>query len=194
MGTLLDVIGSVVIGGALLMMLFTFTAQLQETSQRSLYTATMVDHMDQAAIKINNLFSLAGIGLSADSTCIVADSNKVTFRTYWDYNNNVLTDSPHSIQLKLDTVTHPILGTAIIITQDGTQLTDLGYILYIEYLKFNYYNKWGQVTTNPSAVRSVDVLLTFRRDAPSLVNRPLRTNIQLRCFFMNSYLRMGHSV
>ncbi|MEN6444671.1 MAG: hypothetical protein ABFC98_01340 [Candidatus Cloacimonas sp.] len=194
MGTLLDVIGSVVTGGMLLVMLFTFTVQLQETTQRSLYTATMVDHMDQSAININNLFSLAGIGLPADSTCVVADSNKVTFRTCWDYNGNTITDSPHSIQLKLGTITHPILGTAIVISQDGTMLNNLGYILYIESLKFKYYNKLGQVTTTPSAVRSVDVYLTFRRDAPSLINRPLRTNIQLRCFFMNSYLRMGHSI
>ncbi|MCB5256559.1 MAG: hypothetical protein LHW63_03505, partial [Candidatus Cloacimonetes bacterium] len=77
MSVLLDVIGSVLIGGMLLVMIFTFTTQLGETTQRAIYTSTMIDYMDQAGTKINALVALAGIGIDEDEVVVTADSTRL---------------------------------------------------------------------------------------------------------------------
>ncbi|MCK9309067.1 MAG: hypothetical protein M0P99_02205 [Candidatus Cloacimonetes bacterium] len=188
MSVLLDVLGSVIIGAMLLMMMTTFQIQLQESSQRILYVATMVDNMDMAATKINKTFALAGIGMPVDSVCVIAETNRVAFKTFWDCNSDTLSTTRHTIEIKIaDTANN--YGKALIISQDGTPMTNAGYIFYIEAISFIYYNKSDVVTNSAGTVRSADVLLTFRRDSNGAGNRPLRTNIQVKCYFMNSYLQ-----
>ncbi len=188
MSVLLDVIGSVIIGGTLILMMMTFQLQLQETSQRVLYASSMIEHMDAAASKLNKVFSLAGIGIPVDSICVTAQSSRVVLKTFWDCNSDTLSGARHNIEIKLAT-TNTQYGRALEITQDGTALEDLGYIMYVESVSFVYYDRNGSVTTTSANVRSADVLLTFRRDSSWRPDRPLRTTIQIKCFLMNSYLQ-----
>jgi hypothetical protein len=188
MGVLLDVLGSIVIGAMLIMMMFTFQIQMQESSQRILYVASMVEHMDMAATKVNKTFALAGIGIPSDSVCVTAGTNRVVFKTFWNCDSDTLSATRNTIEMRIADVANPY-GKALIITQNGTPLTDNGYIFYIEAMSIRYYDKNDAVTTTPGLVRSADFLLTFRRDSPWNPNSPLRTNIQVKCFFMNSYLK-----
>ncbi|MCB5271659.1 MAG: hypothetical protein LHW56_07420 [Candidatus Cloacimonetes bacterium] len=207
MSVLLDIIGSVVIGGMLLMMLFTFSTQLTETAQRAIYTSTMIDYMDQAGSKVNALIALAGIGIPADDVVKTALSDRMEFRTMWSYDLDVLTPDEHIIELKVEPGISD-LGEVIAIRQDGVLLTNpayvdsltyvesglvkyYGYILFVESMRFKYFDKNDAITNNKPDIRSAGIELGFKRDSVGLVSRPLRTSLYIRCFFMNSYMRMG---
>ena len=58
-------------------------------------------------------------------------------------------------------------------------------------LGLNYYNLAGAATTTLKDIMSAEILLTFRRDSPWRPAQPLRSNLQLKCFFMNAYLQEG---
>ncbi len=213
MSVLLDIIGSVIIGGMLLLMIFTFTTQLTETAQRAIYTATMIDYMDQAGTKINALIALAGIGIPVEDVVVYANSDSLVFRTKWSYDQDVLTEDIHTIHLKVEPGTND-LGNVITIKQDNnlisnpayisyidtyvdaTKVRYYGYILYVDSLKFKYFDAMDTEIVNPNittrkSIISTGIELGFKRDAVGLVNRPLRTSLYIRCFFMNSYLRIG---
>lgn len=190
MNIMIDLIGSAMIAGLLILMMITFQYQLRDTAQRTLYTATMVDHMDLACTKINKVIAMAGVGMPADSAVVVAEPSRLIFRTYWSYPENQLTDNVHSIMLRLAS-TGTDFGRTLIIAQDGVTIHDADYIFYISDVSFIYYNLAGQVTTTPRQVRSVDARLTFTRAAPLASERNIETRIQIRCFIMNSYLKGG---
>lgn len=188
MNVILDLIGSAMIASLLILMMITFQYQLRDTAERTLFTATMIDHMDAAASKLNSVIALAGIGMPADSAVVSAETSRMVFRTYWNYEDNVLTPAPHSIMIKVvDTGTE--YGKALTIVQDGVPLTDLGYIFYIDAISFKYYTKLDVLTTTARSVRSAEIFLTFRRDPPRGEGPVLRTKIQIKCFLMNSYMR-----
>lgn len=190
MGVMLDVIGSVIIGATLLLMIMTFQLQLQETAGRIYYTSSMIDHMDAAASNVNHIFSMAGVGVPSDSICVAANSSSITFRTYWDCAGDSLSNTQHQIELKLANDGYES-GRVLEILQDGNVIMPLGYILYIENMRLNYYNLAGAATTTLKDIMSAEILLTFRRDSPWRPAQPLQSNIQLKCFFMNAYLQEG---
>lgn len=191
-----------------MIMIFTFTTQLTETTQRAIYTSTMIDYMDQAGTKINALVALAGIGIDEDEVVVVADSTRLVFKTMWSYDNDVLTNAEHTIDLSVEAGMSE-LGNVIAIKQDDVLLSNpayvsyvdtyvdslkvkyYGYILYVESMKFKYFDKDDAITSTKADIRSAGIELTFKRDSVGLVSRPLRTSLYIRCFFMNSYMRMG---
>ncbi|MDZ4122110.1 MAG: hypothetical protein U1C33_06785 [Candidatus Cloacimonadaceae bacterium] len=188
MGALLDVLGALLIGTMLLLMMITFQFQLQDTAQRALYTASMVDHMDNAAVKLNGVIALAGIGYPPTSTVVTAAANRLVFNTYWNYDLNMITPMPVTIEIALSS-TETGVGKALTIRQNGELLNDLGYILWVESLAFKYYTRLDALTTTASAVRSAEAWLTFKRDSLTQGGPPLRTRLQVKCFFMNAYMR-----
>ena len=190
MSVMLDVIGSVIIGAILIVMIMTFQLQLQETAGRIYYTSSMIDHMDNAARNVNHIFSMAGVGVPSDSICVAANSSSITFRTYWDCAGDSLSNVKHLIDLSLADYGHDS-GSVLEIRQDGNLIMPLGNILYIESMHLNYYDQNGAATSNLKDIMCAEVLLTFRRDSPWRPAQPLRSNIQLKCYFMNAYLQKG---
>lgn len=190
MGAILDVLGALMIGTMLLLMMISFQFQLQDTANRSMFTASMIDHMDTAATKINAVVALAGIGYPPGQTVITAGSSTLKFRSYWNYESDQITASPVTIEIGLSNTTTGV-GKALTIKQNDVLLSDLGYILWVESLSFRYYTVDGNLTTTPAAVRSAEAWLTFRRDAPNPNAPILRTKLQVKCFFMNAYMRDG---
>ncbi|MCK9558070.1 MAG: hypothetical protein PHO85_03250 [Candidatus Cloacimonetes bacterium] len=190
MGVLLDVLGSVIIGATLLLMIMTFQLQLQETAGRIYYTSSMIDHMDAAARNVNHIFAMAGVGIPADSICVSANSSSIKFRTYWDCDGDSLSDDRHLIEMKVVDYGYES-GKVLEIRQDGSVIMPLGHILFIENMTLNYYNINGVATTTLRDIMSAEILLTFRRDSPWRPAQPLRSNLQLKCFFMNAYLQEG---
>jgi hypothetical protein len=190
MSVMLDVIGSVIIGAILIVMIMTFQLQLQETAGRIYYTSSMIDHMDNAASNVNHIFSMAGVGVPSDSICVAANSSSITFRTYWDCAGDSLSNVKHLIDLSLADYGHDS-GSVLEIRQDGNLIMPLGNILYIESMHLNYYDQNGAATSNLKDIMCAEVLLTFRRDSPWRPAQPLRSNIQLKCYFMNAYLQKG---
>jgi len=188
MNVILDLIGSAMIASLLILMMITFQYQLRDTAERTLYAMHMIDHMDQAATKLNNVIALAGIGMPADSAVVTAATDRMVFRSYWDWENNQLTPAPHSLEIKIvDTGTS--YGKALTIVQDGVALTDLGYIFWIDEIRFQYYNKLDMATTTARQVRAAEIFLTFRRNSPMGDNPSIRAKVQQKCYLMNTYMR-----
>lgn len=190
MSVLLDVLGSVIIAATLILMVMTFQLQMRENVSRIYYAGSMIEHMDEVTTTLNNTFAMAGIGIPVDQVCTVADSNVVELKTLWDVAGDSLSSSVHIIRIALDD-SISAQGKVLTITQDGTVIRPLGYIMYIEGIKLNYYDIDDHVTYDASEIRSAEILLTFRRDSPWRPDQPLRSNIQMKCFLMNTYLQGG---
>ncbi len=196
MGVMLDIVGAMIIGGTLLLMVMTFQLQLQENAMRLYYTSSMISHMDEVAETINHVFSMVGIGYGLDqpteqeTVCMVANENTITFRTFWDYEKDDISDDAHTVEIILREAEDG-WGRVLNIVQDGEIIFPMGHILFIEDMKLRYYNMNGAITTNRKDIMSAEVLLTFRRESPWKPDQPLRSNLQLKCYFMNRYLQHG---
>lgn len=188
MNVILDVLGAVIIGSMLLLMMITFQYQMQESADRALYMKDMIDNMDTAATKLNAVIALAGIGFDPDNTVLYAAPDSLVFQTYWDYQNDQLGFAPSTLSIKLATMPSPY-GKALTIRQDGVPLNNLGYIFWVDGLKFKYFDKVGTLTTNASKVRSTEAWLSFFRSPPRADGSVLRNRLQVKCFFMNAYMR-----
>ncbi|HPS40045.1 MAG TPA: hypothetical protein PL124_11565 [Candidatus Cloacimonadota bacterium] len=188
MSTLIDVLGAMVIGSMLMLMMITFQYQLRDTADAAIYMTGMVEEMQKASSKLNSIIALAGVGYTPTTTVAIADTNRLKFYTKWDYQNDRISSNPHTLEIKLAT-TATSLGRSLMITQDGVLLNDLGYLLWVDGLRFIYYTKTNTLTTAPAQVRSAELWLTFRHNAPKAGQKPLRTRLQQRCYFMNSYLQ-----
>jgi hypothetical protein len=190
MSVMLDVLGSVVIAATLLLMIMTFQMQMRETVTRLHYTGSMIEHMDEVTTTLNHTFAMAGIGIPVSDVCTIVDTNRIEFKTLWDVAGDSLSSTLHVIHIALDD-SSSAQGKVLTIKQDGSVIQPLGYIMYIERIRFNYFDLADSLTTDTSEVRSAEVLLTFRRDSPWNPDQPLRSNIQMKSYFMNSYLQGG---
>lgn len=188
MSVILDIIGSVVIGSMVLLMLITFQLRTNESAERFIYTKEMIAHIDQAATKLNHVIALAGVGFTPNTTVIHATTDSLVFNTYWNFETNALELTPLTISIKISQFPSPI-GRALVILQNGIPVDALGYIFYTEDLEFRYFDKNGTQTTNKVNVRSTDMWLTFSRNPPVSGTLALQNRIQLKCYFMNAYMR-----
>lgn len=188
MSFIIDLIGAALIGSLLMMMMVTFQFQMQEATDRALYAINMVDHMDQAATRLNNVIALAGVGLSPTTAVKYAHADSLVFYTFWDFQSDQITGSSKTLSIKLSSVPSPY-GTAVVIRQNNKPLTDLGYLFWINELKFRYYTKGDLLTTTASLVRSAEVRISFFRNSPRIGGRPLVTKLQFKCYFMNAYMQ-----
>jgi hypothetical protein len=195
MAVLIDLLGALMIATLLLLMMMTFQMQFQQTADRTIFAAQMMTHEQRACRELNGLIALAGVNFSRDSTVvIVADSTRMQFRTYWDYMNNVMTSTANTLTLTLNPSTTDV-GRELSIWQAATPVYNLGSILWLENLKFQYYDVTGaslgyRVTGAAlKNIYSIDVDMTFKRDPPMIQTTPLRVKVQLRCYLMNRYLR-----
>ncbi|MDP2173538.1 MAG: hypothetical protein Q8M98_00305 [Candidatus Cloacimonadaceae bacterium] len=188
MSFFIDIIGSFIIGGMLLMMMITFQYQMQESADRAMYMKEMVDHMDQAAVKLNSVIALAGIGYPVTESVIHATADSLVFRTYWNYQTDQLALIPVTLSIKLSPVPSPY-GYAAVIRQDGVPLNDFGYLFWIDGLTLRYFDRNDIATTTAANVRSAEVRLFFFRTAPRHGSKVIRNRLQVKCFFMNAYMR-----
>lgn len=188
MSIILDLIGATIIAGMLILMMITFQYQMHEASDRALYAMEMIDNMDQAATRLNNVIALAGVGRTPTTSLKYATADSLVFYTYWDFQNETITESNHTISIKLSSVPSPY-GTAVVIRQDGVPLSNLGYLFWINELKFRYYTKTDVLTTTASAARSAEVRLSFFRAGPRSGSRSITTKLQFKCYFMNCYMQ-----
>jgi len=188
MNVILDILGSVIIGSTLLLMMITFQYGMRESTDRALYMREMIDNMDTAATKLNAVIALAGIGYDPASTVIYATQDSLVFRTYWDYQNDRLGFTANTLSIKLANLPSPY-GRALTIRQNNVPLNDLGYIFWVDGLRFKYYDKFNALTTQASSVRSTESWLTFFRNPPRRNGELLRSRLQVKCYFMNAYMR-----
>ncbi|MDZ4182330.1 MAG: hypothetical protein U1B83_05575 [Candidatus Cloacimonadaceae bacterium] len=188
MSIIIDIIGSFIIGSMLLLMMITFQYQMQESADRAMYIKEMIDHMDQAAVKLNSVIALAGVGFMPANTVIHATADSLVFWTYWNYQLDELGMVPYTISVKRSPMPSPY-GYAAVIRQDGVPLNDLGYLFWIDGISFRYFDRNDALTTTAANVRSAEVRLSFFRNAPRQGSKVIRNRLQVKCFFMNAYMR-----
>lgn len=195
MTVLIDLLGALMIATLLMLMMITFQFQFRDTADRTVFAAQMMTHEQRACRELNNIIALVGVNLPIDSVAVtVADSNRLEFRTFWDYKNNVMTNVANTLSLTLSNSTTDV-GRELSILQSASPVYDLGSILWLEDLSFRYFNindsLMGKVVTGDARknIYSIDVNMTFKRDPPSINTTPLRVKVQQRCYMMNRYLR-----
>lgn len=188
MNIIIDLIGAALIASMLILMMMTFQFQMQEASDRALYAMEMIDNMDQAASRLNNVIALAGIGRTPTTSIKYATADSLVFYTYWDFQNDMITESNHTVSIRLSSVPSPY-GTAVVIRQDNVPLSNLGYLFWINDLEFRYYTKNDVLTTTASAARSAEVRLSFFRTGPRSDSKSITTKLQFKCYFMNCYMQ-----
>lgn len=194
---MLDVLGAVIIGGTLIVMIMTFQLQLQENAMRLYFTGSMISHMDEVAEYINHIFSMLGIGFKDNEDVVVEATNKsIKFRTYWDFEADMISEEKQTIEIRLNDATESEFGRVLSIYQQRGETSKqfpLEHILFIEDIGFNYYNRAGNNinSSTDKEIMSAEVLLTFARASPWKPDYPLRSNLQLKCYFMNMYLQKG---
>lgn len=198
MGAILDVLGALMIGTMLLLMMMSFQMQLRETADRTIYASYMMSHEQVACKELNGLIALAGVNIPIDELAVTeASPTRMAFQTYWDYQNNVMTTTANTISFTLNANATDV-GRELNILQSASPVYNLGAILWLEDLQFYYYDidntYLGQTVTGNARLNiySVDVGMTFKRDAPNSHTTPLRTKVQLRCYMMNRYLRYSN--
>ncbi len=190
MSALIDVLGALVIGAMLMLMMITFQYQLRDTADTVIYMSGMIDHMEIASARLNDIIALAGIGFLPATTVTVADTNRLEFNTMWNYQTKMIDSSPHVIKIRLAN-TQTSLGRALSVYQDNDLIEGMAAIFWVDALKFVYFTKQDNLTTTASLVRSAELWLTFRHNAPKADSDPLHTKLQMRCYFMNAYLAGG---
>ncbi len=188
MSVILDILGSIIVGTLLLLMLVSFQYKMQASADRYLYMKDMIEHTDKAVEKLNKVIALAGVGYTPATTVIYANSDSLVFRSYWNYETDSLELNPVTLSIKVSTLTSPV-GKALVLRQNGVPLEDLGYIFWVNDLDFVYYDKNDAVTTTVANIRSAEARLTFSRTAPMGGTAALQNKIQVRCYFMNAYMR-----
>ncbi len=195
MSILLDLLGALIIASLLMLMMISFQFQLQNLADRTMFSAQMLAHEQKACTELNRVIALVGVGVAPDSMVTEATATSATFRTRWSYTTGSLMLAPSTLQLTLSAETS--FGKQLSLTQGGTVVKDLGYILWIEDLSFRYYDINDAEVTIPTTtesvktIRSMDVRATFKRNAPRVKETPLRTRMQMRIYFMNAYLQGG---
>lgn len=213
MPVLIDVLGSIVIGGILLIMLITFNIRITETGERQMYERYMTEHIEEATKQLNYVVGMAGIGIEDPYEAVfVADEDLFMFRTLWDHEEYQLGEIgglfPQNVSIALydssSAISHTQLSTdspkVIEIRTSGPLESDpanqslmepYGFIFWVDDLRFRYYDISDNLLpdpVNPQLVRSVELLLTFRRDPPRLDGRDLENRLQMKCYLMNPYM------
>lgn len=190
MSAILDVLGALVIGSMLMLMMITFQYQLRDTADTVIFMSGMIDHMETASARLNDIIALAGIGFSPATTVARADTNRLEFNTMWNFQAKAIDSTPHVIKISLATAQTP-LGRALTVYQDDVIIEGLGAIFWVDALRFVYFDKQDNLTTTAALARSAELWLTFRHNAPKADLEPLHTKLQMRCYFMNAYLAGG---
>ncbi|MCB5247983.1 MAG: hypothetical protein LHW57_08170 [Candidatus Cloacimonetes bacterium] len=188
MSIFLDIIGSVIIGSMVLLMLITFQFRTNESAERFIYSKEMIAHIDQAATQLNHVIALAGVGFEPKDTVVHATADSLVFNTYWNFETNSLELTPLTISIKVSEFPTPI-GRALVVLQNNEPVERLGYIFYVEDLEFRYFDKYDAQAVNKTNVRSTEMWITFSRTPPVSGTADLRNRIQLKCYFMNAYMR-----
>lgn len=214
MGIIIDLLGALMIATMLLLMMITFQLQFRDTADRTIFAAQMMTHVHQSCKELNSLIAMAGINLphstqvSQDSLVVtIARPNKLSFRTWWDFRDSVMTAGPNSVTIEVGP-SSPV-GKQLNIVQANNPLYEFRPILWIDEILFKYYDIDGVLLTdaqlnganaatnitNRKRIASIDVNITFKRIPPRVTDvQPLQTLIQMRCYLMNRHLKIGQSI
>ncbi len=201
MSVIIDILGAIIIAGLLLLMLMGFQFHVTETAQRHIFASSMVHHMENAGSTLNHVIGMAGLGVGKPEEAVAsAGTSSFVFRSYWDFHNNSIGNiagQPNYISISLRNSPEGT-GKAIELRQGNstniathTILEDMGYIFWVDDLKFVYFDIHGSSTKDIKKIRSVDVRMTFRRGGPFIDTRDLTNKLQVKCYLMNTYLQEG---
>ncbi|MFO8145099.1 MAG: hypothetical protein R6T89_05170 [Candidatus Syntrophosphaera sp.] len=208
MPVLMDVLGAIVIGGIVLILLITFNFQITESAERQMYERFMTEHIEEATKQLNYVVGMAGIGIEDPTLAVhTADEDLFVFKSMWDHLHyqlgDVSTDPfPQYVSIKVydsENALSPVseqFGKVLEIRNDQfatdpasqSLIEPLGFIFWVDDLRFRYYDINDAQTSTPADVRAVELLLSFRRDPPRLGGRDLTNRVQMKCYLMNPYM------
>lgn len=194
MGSLLDAIGAVAIGGLFLITMFTTLFNVQVTGQNIGLQVTLNQCADVICDELDNYLGIVCIDAtgSGTDTIMVAASDSFKFCSNWDVFADTTTSSENVIKIALGNST-PI-GYPMQVTQNDTLIPGTDIALWLKSLNFTYYNEDDRIILTPidslDYIRSVKVEMEFFHEG-SLVGpgeRSINTKIIFWEYFKNLYI------
>ncbi len=165
MGQLQDLVGSIVIGGIVLLMLVAFNGNMLESTVIQTYTSSVQGNLTAVTYRLEYDFRKMGYGITnkSDSAIVYADTSKITFKGdfnqdgkmdtlqyYVDTIKSGVTPNPH------DKVLHRILKQGTNVTESQTLFPGL------TRLKIQYFDTTGKpINTTPIAATNTIQSLKF---------------------------------
>ncbi|MEA2103822.1 MAG: hypothetical protein U9P79_04170 [Candidatus Cloacimonadota bacterium] len=182
MGSLLDAIGAVAIGGILLVSMITTLYMMQANGNNLNSLITLMQISEDVSSAIDSLYlSKVGLGVTSSSPIVATSSNSFEFLTKNPVTN--LTDTIKIIQESADVWGYPL-------SVYRNSVLELGPFSLKDSLDFIFYDRSETVTTTVDSIRSVKMTAEFTSPAipttSSLVN--VNNKIIIWRYFKNLYI------
>ena len=157
MNTLLDIVGSTIIGGIILLLLLTYNANVSDASISQTTSNIVQSNLNSIASVLDYDFKKIGFGVTDSIKIIGADTSYISFLSDMDNNG------------KIDTITYFVSNTNALsstpnprdrflfrtVNTQPPSSSSLGVTVF----RLVYYDKHGNVTTNLASIKSFKVEL-----------------------------------
>jgi hypothetical protein len=183
MGSMLDAIAALVIGGMILISIFNTMFNVNFLGHDLNTEFSLMKTAEQIVAGIDTLYlAKVGSGMGTSTGILEATSNKFKFE------HKVSPESTDEDEICIVQETKDTNGYPLKVYRNDT--LELGPFWLADSLKFTYYTKSGNVTTNLDSVRSVKVKMNFTYDylSSGQSGRKVRYDTTFWRYFENLYL------
>lgn len=157
MNNFLDIIGSSIIGGIILLIILSYNSNVNDASLSQTTTNIVQGNLNSIASELDYSFKKIGFGVSDSVKIITADTSRITFLS--DYDNNGTVDTVTYYLSSLDALVNtPNPRDRLLYRVINTQAPNTSSLGVTKFRLF-YYDKHGTVTTNLAQIRSFKVEL-----------------------------------
>lgn len=165
MGSYLNLIGSIIIGGIFLMMINNYNNSLSQTSHERTLDGITIYHANQVSKLIEYDFNKMGLRVPPSTTIIKrADSSQITFLA--DINNNGAIDSVRYILSVPDSASGTVNPRDRILYRLVNNEAMRDATLGVTRFRIRYFDWLGNITTDPKLIRNLEVTLRVESIVP----------------------------
>ena len=191
MGSLLDAIGALAIGGLFLVTMFTTLFNVQVTGQDIGLQVNLNQCAQVVCKELDRYLGKVGVNISG-SDILVAEPDSFKFRSKWSITADTTTSTENIVKIAMgDSMT---CGYPMEVTENDTLILGTDIALWLKSLNFTYYNEDDRIILTPidslDHIRSVKVDMEFFHEGSSVGPgaRNINTKIILWKYFKNLYL------
>lgn len=165
MGSYLNLIGSIIIGGLLLLMINKYSSSLSQNSHEKTLDSITICNASVIAKLIEFDFNRMGLGVSNNTTALIlADSNRISFLS--DINENGTVDTVRYILSDLNSASATENPQDKILYRLIDNDPQQGAALGVTEFNLKYLDAIGNETTNLSQIKTFDITLTVESTIP----------------------------
>lgn len=183
MGSLLDAVGALVIGGMFLVTMFTAQFNVRSIGSDSNMELTLIEMSEKVVDNVNSYLSKVGLGVVGTDKISVASPNSFEFKG----KDNIL-DPTYTILVVQEAYDDAEKGYPFKIYRNGS--LELGPFYLADSLRITYYDIDEVITYTRENIRSIKVEMEFTYDIYSsgVRNKKIRNKITFWKYFDNLYI------